>query len=173
MEYRRTVAEPSTPADLFARLDALGIETKTVQHPAVFTVEQAKAHRAGLNGVFTKNLFVRNKKGAMWLVVLLEDRVVDLKQLGRRIGAGRISFGSAERLMRTLGVVAGAVTPFGVLNDRHQEVRVVLDQAALAGPPVHFHPLDNGQTTAIAPDDLVTFLRACDHEPQIIDFDAP
>jgi Ala-tRNA(Pro) deacylase len=152
-----------------ARLDELGIGTTTIEHPAVFTVEQAKAHRQGLSGVFTKNLFVRNKKGAMWLVVLQEDRAVDLKALGQRIGAGRLSFGSPERLMRTLGVIAGAVTPFGLINDREQQVRIVLDQDVLAGPPIHFHPLDNAQTTAIKPADLLTFIRSCGHEPEIMD----
>ena len=171
--YGALVTPPRTPDDLFTRLAELGIEVTTVEHTPVFTVEQAKAHREGMAGVFTKNLFVRNKKGAMWLVVLQEDRQVDLKALGKRIGAGRISFGSKERLMRTLGVIAGAVTPFGVINDGQQEVQIVLDQEVLASGPLHFHPLDNGMTTAIAPGDLLTFLRACDHEPQIVDFAEP
>lgn len=164
---------PATPQELLSRLDALDISVTTVQHEPVFTVDQAKQHREGMTGVFTKNLFVRNKKGTMWLVVLHEDRQVDLKDLGKRIGAGRISFGSAERLMRTLGVIGGAVSPFGAINDRDREVTLVLDRALLDDGPLNFHPLDNGMTTAIAPDDLLKFLRDTGHEPELLDLDAP
>src|SRR6476661_7420883 len=111
------VSRPATPEELFARLESLGIRTRTVSHPAVFTVEEAKALRGSLPGGHVKNLFLRNKKGAMWLVVAEEDRAVDLKALGAAIGAGRVSFGSPERLMAHLGVVPGAVTPLGLIND--------------------------------------------------------
>lgn len=164
---------PATPEDLFARLDALGIRTRTVEHPPVFTVEEAKALRGTLPGGHIKNLFLRNKKGAMWLVVAEEDRPIDLKVLGERLGAGRLSFGSPERLMTHLGVVPGAVTPFAVINDREGLVQVVLDKALLSHDPLNCHPLTNDKTTAIAPGDLLTFLRSCGHEPQIFDFDAP
>ncbi len=167
------MSEPTTPEQLLARLEQLGIQTQTVHHQPVFTVEQAKAHRGQLAGGHSKNLFVRNKKGAMWLVVLQEDRQIDLKALGRRIGAGHLSFGSPQRLMRTLGVIPGAVTPFGVINDRDDEVRVVLDQQVLRYDQVHFHPLDNAMTTAIAPADLLRFFEACGHRPEVVDFSAP
>jgi Ala-tRNA(Pro) deacylase len=163
------MSEPYTPSALLDHLAELGIQTTTLDHPPVFTVEQAKQHREGLSGVFTKNLFVRNKKGKMWLVVLPEDCAVDMKELGRRLGAGRLSFGSPERLMRTLGVIPGAVTPFGLINDTDHEVQPVFDQQVLAGPVVHAHPLDNAKTTAIAPQDLLLFVRACGHEPQVLD----
>ena len=101
-----------SPQHLFARLDALGLAHRTVEHAPVFTVEQAKQHRGVLPGHHIKNLFLRNKKEAMWLVVALEDREIDLKRLGEALGAGRLSFGSPERLRRHLGVEPGSVTPF-------------------------------------------------------------
>lgn len=162
----------ATPATLFARLDELGIGHRTVEHPPVFTVEEAKAVRDRLAGGHTKNLFLRNKKGEMWLVVCLEDRLIDLKALARHLGAGRFSFGSADRLMRFLGVNPGAVTPFAIINDRRLAVRVVVDLGVLQFETVNFHPLDNAMTTAIASADLVKFLRAEQHAPEITDLGA-
>jgi Ala-tRNA(Pro) deacylase len=160
---------PATPEALFARLESLGIPARTVSHPPVFTVEEAKALRGQLPGGHVKNLFLRNKKGEMWLVVAEEDRKLDLKALAERLGAGRVSFGSAERLMQYLGVIPGAVTPFGLVNDRKAEVRVVIDKALLAHDPINVHPLVNDKTTAIAPGDLLKFLESCGHRPQILD----
>jgi len=161
---------PATPAQLFARLGALGITVRTVEHRAVFTVEEAKRHRGDLPGIHTKSLFLRDKKGAMWLVVCLEDRAVDLADLARRIGAKRLSFGSPERLMRHLGVVPGAVSPFAVINDTDRAVRVVLDRGVLERDPVNLHPLDNARTTAITAADLLRFLAAEHHPAEIIAF---
>ncbi len=164
-------ARPATPEELLARLAALGISTRTVAHPPVFTVEQSKALRGELAGGHVKNLFLRNKKGLMWLVVTGEDRRIDLKALGERLGAGRLSFGSARRLMAHLGVPPGAVTPFAVINDADGRVRVAIDKALLARDPLNCHPLVNDRTTAIAPGDLLAFLAACGHPPQILDLD--
>ncbi len=160
---------PLTPADLLARLDALGIAHRTVDHPPLFTVEQSKSLRGSLPGAHTKNLFLRNKKGAMWLVTCLEDRPLDLKKLGELLGAGRLSFGSAERLMRHLGVIPGAVTALAVVNDTAGAVTLVLDAALLEHDPVNLHPLTNAQTTAIAAGDLVRFAEAVGHPPQVVD----
>lgn len=163
---------PARPDDLFARLAELGVEAETVSHRPVFTVEEAKAFRGELRGCHTKNLFLRNKKGTtMWLVVCPEDRTVDLKQLGAQIGADRLSFGSADRLMKYLGVIPGAVSPLAVLNDKQRKVRVVLDRALLGAEALNFHPLDNGMTTTIHPDDFVRYLEAELHTPKIISFD--
>ncbi len=170
---RTAAAVPEAVAALLARLDALGIATTTVTHPAVYTVEQAKAHRVRHDGTHVKNLFLRNKKGAMWLVVLAEERVVDLKDLGRRIDAGNVSFGSPERLRRYLGVEPGAVTPLAAVNDRDAAVQVVLDARVLQRDPVHCHPLINTMTTAIGAADLLRFLQDCGHPPRILDLDAP
>jgi Ala-tRNA(Pro) deacylase len=160
---------PTSPAALHARLDALGIAYRCVEHPPVFTVEEAKALRGELPGAHIKNLFLRNKKGRMWLVTCLEDREVDLKALGDRLEAGRFSFGSAERLMTYLGVRPGAVTPFAVINDKGGEVTMVLDRGLLGEDPVNCHPLVNTMTTALAPADLLRFLEAEGHPPQMLD----
>jgi Ala-tRNA(Pro) deacylase len=161
---------PASPDQLFNRLQELGIKTHTVRHPPVFTVEEAKALRGELTGAHIKNLFLRNKKGAMWLVVAEESRAVDLKALGDQLGAGRLSFGSPERLMAHLGVVPGAVTPFALINDHAQQVSVAIDRHVLDQDPVNCHPLTNDMTTAIAPGDLLAFIAACGHQPMILDF---
>ncbi len=161
---------PAAARDLLARLDELGIAARSFEHPAAYTVEEAKALRGELAGAHIKNLFLRNKKGVMWLVTCQEDREIDLKALGERIGAGRLSFGSAERLMKYLGALPGAVTPFGVLNDRQGKVAVVLDSALPEQDPVNCHPLVNTMTTALSGRALVRFLESIGHSPQLLDF---
>lgn len=160
---------PATPDDLFRFLENLGIATETVHHGAVFTVEEARSERGDLPGGHSKSLFLRNKKAKMWLVVAKEDRPIDLKDLAARLGAGRFSFGSPDRLMRTLGVIPGAVTPFAALNDAEGAVQVVLDRGLIELDPLNFHPLDNTMTTRIASADLLKFLEATGHQPMIID----
>lgn len=156
-------------APLFELLSTLGIVTETVAHPAVFTVEEARQHRVVHEGTHIKNLFLRNKKGAMWLVSTLEDRPIDLKVLGQQIGAGHVSFASPERLRAHLGVEPGSVTPFAAMNDVENKVAVVLDRAVLAHDPVHCHPLTNDRTTAIAGRDLLRFLEHVGHPPALLD----
>ena len=165
-------AAPATPAALFARLEALGIASRSFEHDPVFTVEEAKALRGELAGAHIKNLFLRNKKREMWLVTCLEDRRIDLKALAKALEAGRFSFGNAALLMAHLGVLPGAVTPFAVINDHGRAVRMVLDRALLDHDLVNCHPLVNHMTTAIAPQDLVAFLEAEGHPPRRLDFDA-
>ncbi len=150
-----------------ARLDALGIETATVRHPAVFTVEQSKALRGSLPGGHAKNLFLKDKKGVMWLVVASEDRPIDFKALRPRLGSAALSFASAGTLRRVLGVEPGSVTPFALIDDAGHQVRVVLDAGLLAHGALNFHPLVNTATTTIAADDLLKFIRACGHEPRV------
>src|SRR5262245_27351222 len=121
-------AMPATPTDLFALLDKLGIAHSTVSHPPLFTVEQSQALRGTIPGGHTKNLFLRDKKSALFLVTALEDAVIELKSLHRRLGAaGRFSFGSAELMREALGIEPGAVTAFAAMNDQHRRVTVVLD----------------------------------------------
>lgn len=165
---------PKTPDELFSFLESLGIATETVAHQPVMTVEEAKAARIEhpLAGTHIKNLFLRNKKGRMWLVVVVEDRRVDLKALAALIGAGHLSFGSAERLMRYLGVEPGSVTPFGLIHDVDNVVSLVIDEAVVAGEAVCCHPLVNDKTTAIATADLLTFCRRLEHPPVVVNFDA-
>lgn len=159
---------PAAPADLFAFLDTLGIAHTTVTHPPVFTVEESRELRGRIPGGHSKNLFLKDKKGALFLVVASEQAAIDLKGLHRRLGAsGRLSFGSAELLMEALGVVPGAVTPFAAVNDTAGRVSVVLEAAMMENPLINFHPLDNSMTTGIGRDDLVRFLAATGHPARI------
>lgn len=160
---------PATPDDLRERLDALGIEATTVSHRPVFTVEEARAHRGELPGAHTKNLFVRDKKGVMWLVVAMESQEVDLRALAESLGHKRFSFGSPERLMKYLGVIPGAVTPFAVINDHGGVVRVALDEGLRAFEIWNFHPLVNSMTTTIRASEMVRFLEAMAHPPTWVD----
>jgi Ala-tRNA(Pro) deacylase len=158
----------ATPADLFAFLDGLEIPYSTVSHPPLFTVEQSRALRGTIPGGHTKNLFLRDKRGAYYLVVASEDAAIDMKGLHRRLGAkGRFSFGSADALRELLGVEPGSVTPFAAINDIAGKVVVVLDAAMLAHQLLNYHPLVNTMTTSISRAGLMTFLRACGHEPRI------
>jgi len=156
------------PEHLFQRLGELGIEAPPVHHPPVFTVEEAKRFRGAIDGCHTKSLFLRNKRGDMWLVICAEDQPVDLKSLGHLLGAGRLSFCSEDRLMKYLGLTAGAVSPFGVINDTGCVVRVVLEKKMLEHEPLNFHPLDNSMTSSISRDDLIRFLKAENHPPKLV-----
>jgi Ala-tRNA(Pro) deacylase len=159
---------PASPTDLFAFLDQLGINHRTVEHEALFTVEQSRALRGQIPGGHTKNLFLRDKKGALYLVVALEDAKIALGSLHRLLGAaGRFSFGSAELMREAIGVEPGSVTPFAAINDTSGRVTVVLDDAMLRHGMLNYHPLSNTMTTSIARDDLLKFLRATGHEPRI------
>jgi Ala-tRNA(Pro) deacylase len=158
----------ATPDDLFAFLDRLGIAHPTISHPPVFTVEEAKRLRGAIAGGHTKNLFLKDKRDAVFLVVALEHAAIDLKTLHHRLGAARFSFGPADLMRALIGVEPGAVTPFGVINDTGARVTVVLDAAMMAHATLNYHPLVNTMTTSIGRDDLVTFLRATGHEPRIV-----
>jgi Ala-tRNA(Pro) deacylase len=159
---------PASPADLFAYLDRLGLAHTTVSHPPVFTVDESRELRGRIPGGHSKNLFLKDKKDALYLVVASEHAQIDLKGLHRRLGAsGRFSFGSAALLMEMLGVIPGAVTPFAALNDTGHRVTVVLEAELMRHDLVNFHPLDNSMTTTIGRDDLVRFLEATGHTPRI------
>lgn len=159
---------PVSPDQLFAYLDELGISHTTVKHPPVFTVEQAARLRGAVAGGHTKNLFLRDKKHELYLVVALEDAGIDLKGLHRQLGAtGRFSFGASDLLREVWGVEPGSVTPFGAINDREGRVTVVLDGAMMEHETLNYHPLVNTMTTAIKRDDLVKFLQATGHIPRI------
>ena len=158
----------TTPDQLFAYLDTLGIGYTNVKHAPLFTVEQSRALRGQIPGGHTKNLFLRDKKNNVFLVTAEEDAEINLKGLHRQLGAsGRFSFGSAELMMELLGVLPGSVTPFGVINDREGRVTVVLDAALMEHGVINAHPLVNTMTTGLKRDDLVKFLEATGHRPRI------
>ncbi len=161
---------PAAFDDLIAFLDSLAIPTTTVEHPPLRTVEESQALRGEIPGGHVKNLFVKDKKGRLFLLVLGEETPVDLKRVHERIGAqGRVSFGSAELLQEVFGVKPGAVTPFGAINDAEGRVRIVLDKAMMRHARLNFHPLVNTRTTGLASADLIKFLRATGHEPMVVE----
>ena len=160
---------PMTREALLAKLDSLGFNTRTVDHPPVFTVAESQSLREAIPGGHTKNLFLKDKKGAYFLVTLEENAAVDLKTIHTLIGAsGRVSFGKPEQLMELLGVAPGSVTVFAAINDTAHQVRIVLDKPLMDHAVINGHPLINTATTSIARDDLLTFLAHTGHEPLII-----
>jgi Ala-tRNA(Pro) deacylase len=158
---------PKTADQLFAALESLGITVTTVKHPPLFTVEQSRALRGQIPGGHTKNLFLRDKKNTLFLVVAEEHAPIELKSLHHRLGAGRFSFGAPNLLREVLGVEPGAVTPFGAINDGEGRVTVVLDAPLLEHTTLNFHPLNNTMTTAIGRDDLLKFLESTGHKPRV------
>ena len=160
---------PLDRAALLARLSEAGYQTETQEHEAVATVEEASEKGHDLPGAHTKNLFVKDKKGRIFLVAVPAHARVDLKQLHKAIGAqGRVSFASADRLWDLLGVRPGSVTLFGAVNDEDGQVTVVMDEEIASAETICAHPLENTATTAIARDDMMDFLKRCDHEPMIV-----
>ena len=150
-----------------------GFLTETIDHPPLFTVGESQELRGELEGGHTKNLFLKDKKGNHFLLTAQEDSVINLKTLHRLLGGtGRLSFGNAEKLQEYLGVTPGAVTALGVINDRQNRVKFVIDQRLLENNKINCHPLSNESTTTLLRDDLLSFARACGHDPQIVDLDA-
>jgi Ala-tRNA(Pro) deacylase len=165
---------PATPEELFAFLERLGIETETVTHPPLFTVEQSRHLRGEIPGTHTKNLFLIDRKGRLFLAVAEESAEIELRDLHRRIGAsGRLSFGKPELLRATLGVEPGAVTPFAAINDREGRVSVLLDRPLMARDTLNCHPLVNTMTTRISTGDLRRFLSATGHEARVLAISRP
>lgn len=160
---------PASREDLFERLRSLAIETTTHEHPAVFTVAESEALERAIPGGHTKNLFLVDAKGAVVLVVAESATRVDLKHLSRRLGTGRFSFGKADLMMQLLGVTPGSVTAFAVMNDTARRVRVVVDERLMRHELVNGHPLENTATTTIRRDDLLRFLAATGHPPEIVE----
>lgn len=162
----------ASPEDLFRRLDALGIAHRTHHHPPLHTVAESVALRGSLPGGHCKSLFFRDGKGGLWLVVVLEDRRLDLNGLAKHLGAPRFSFASPALMQEVLGVSPGSVTPFALMNDDALRVTPVLDQEMLAHDPVNYHPLVNTATTAVRAADLLRFIAACGHRPVVLAMDA-
>lgn len=159
------------PAEVLGSLDALNIVHRTIQHPPMFTVDDAIRLRGNMPGGHAKNLFLKNRKGKMWLVVMHEAKRADLSRLGVQLESGKLGFASEQRLMHYLGVYPGAVTPLSVINDRQHQVTVVIEESLLALDPLHFHPCDNAMTTTLSAESLLRYLEAHNHSPVLMDLD--
>ncbi len=168
------MSTPLTPDELCAHLAAQGLNFHRTDHRAVFTVDESRELREGMSGLHSKNLFLKDKKGRLFLVSARDDARIDLKRLHEVIGgSGRLSFCSAETLMAKLGVTPGSVTALAVINDRQGEVTLVLDANLMTGEEVNFHPLINTATLRMPRETLLTFLRSVGHEPMIVDLPVP
>lgn len=161
---------PASRTDLFELLDSLDIAHTTVDHAPVFTVEESRDIKGSLPGGHTKNLFLKDKAGRLFLICAIGDTPIKINKLHSALGCKRLSFGKADLLLEHLGVVPGSVTLFSVMNDTDGAVTLVLDQALFDHDIVNFHPLLNDATTAISKDDMLVFAKATGHEPVILDF---
>jgi len=157
------------PEQLFEIFDRLNIQHSTVYHPAIFTVEEGRDWHDKIPGLHCKNLFMKDKKGKIWLAVMPGDKRADLGKLEKRVGAARLSFGKPELLFEVLGVTPGSVTPFAIANDIEKRATVILDSDMLKSDMVNFHPLVNTASTTLRTDDLVKFIKEMGHNPVIVD----
>jgi len=157
---------------LLAHLEAIGADHRTTDHPAVFRVDEGEAIKDEIPGAHTKNLFLKDAKGQLWLISAEGHAQIDLKRLHQVIGSGRLSFGNAELMAETLGVTPGSVTAFGLVNDEARRVRFVLDRTLAEADLVNFHPLTNTATTTISRDGFAKFLSSLGIRPLVVDFAA-
>jgi Ala-tRNA(Pro) deacylase len=160
--------DPSAPA--YALLDRLGIAHPTLEHPPLHTVEESRALRGEIAGGHVKNLFVKDKGGAFYLITAEEDSPLDLRTIDKVIGAkGRVSFASAEQLMMHLGILPGSVSPLALVNDRAGAVRFIIERKLLDYAVLNVHPLVNTRTTSLRTEDLLAYIRATGHEVMALD----
>lgn len=159
-----------TPIELFAFFDQNNISHTTYTHDAVFTVEQGHHIKGKIAGGHTKNLFLKDKKGALFLVCALGETPIPLNHLHKSLDCKRLSFGNAELLYQTLGVRPGSVCLFALLNDADTQVQLVLDTAMLKDKLINFHPLENTATTSIPSADMEKFAVKTGHLPIWVDF---
>ena len=164
---------PASREELFQHLQNLDITTTTVEHKAVFTVAESDELHQTMPGGHTKNLFLKDAKGRLFLIVAESHASIDMKRFHKRIGSARLSFGKPDLLLDTLGVSPGSVTAFSLINDTKGAVDVVIDEQLMAFDTINCHPLINTATTAIATQDLVAFMRSTGHEPRIMSLDSP
>jgi Ala-tRNA(Pro) deacylase len=161
-----------TRPELIAFLTAHGIDQVTHDHPAVFRVGEGDDVKTAIPGAHTKNLFLKDHRGQLWLVSAEQHAVIDLKRLPQAIGSGRLSFGSPDLMADTLGVTPGSVTALALVNDTRRQVRFVLDATLAHAAQVNFHPLENTATTTLTRDGFAAFLAALAVEPLVVDFRA-
>lgn len=157
------------PSAFYAFLNEHRIVYQRCEHPAVFTVEEAARRVPPLPGAKTKNLFLRDKPGRRhFLVCVPADKQVELRALSETIGANRLSFGSAERLMRYLGVAPGAVTLLAVFNDPAGAVDLFVDEDLWQANAFQFHPLVNTATLVISRPEVARFVALTGHVLRVI-----
>jgi len=154
--------------ELLAVLTEIGIDYTNHEHPAVFTVEEANLHHEGIEGVHSKNLFFKDRKKNLHLIVTLSDKPIKIKEVAKKIGAKDLSFGKPELLAEVLGVIPGAVTPLAVINAENHNINLILDEEMMENELLNFHPLENTATTTICSKDLLKYLEHCKQSFEII-----
>ena len=153
----------SQKQEIYDTLDKLKIPYESVEHEPVFTMEDMDKLGLPEKGCICKNLFLRDAKGKRhFLITLPEDKQVDLKQLSKKIGSTTLSFASAERLDKYLGLKQGSVTPFGLINDKDHAVEMFFDQDLAKAKRIGIHPCDNTATVFLTFKDLEKFLFQLD-----------
>lgn len=156
---------------LFKKFNELNIDSKPLPYPVSHTVEEGKELRGNMKGTFTKNLLLKDKKHQLFLISVFEDQEVNLKKLHKSIGAnGRLSFASDETMIDLLGVIPGSLTPLGIINDKGNQVKVVIDKDLLDKDQVNFHPLINTESIGLSSQELLLFIKDCGHDAIIVDF---
>ncbi len=160
---------PTTPEDLFQIFQRLGISHALHHHQPIFTVQEGEHLKASIPGLHCRNLFLKDKKEQMFLVVAANDTAVDMKKLEGVIGSARLSFGSPDRLWKYLGITPGSVCPFVAVNDTEHRVTIVLDAYMMASKLVCYHPLDNSMSVCLTPADLLKFFDHTGHQVKILD----
>lgn len=157
-------------AETLELLDRSGIAYELYEHVAVYTVAEAVAAGIPHRELGAKNLFLRDDKHrAYYLVTLPDEKNVSLREIQERLGSRRLSFASAQDLRAMFGLVPGAVTPLGALNDTERHVEVVIDQTLVDAGRLTVHPCDNTATVLIATSDLIALLRERGHDVRVVD----
>lgn len=160
---------PTTSDALLQNLQKLDVSYVLHKHAPIFTVEEGEHLKASIPGLHCRNLFLRDKKKKMFLVVAANETKIDLKKLSSVLECGRFSFGSADRLWENLGIRQGSVNPFCIMNDTDHNVRIILDKHMMGQDIVNYHPMDNAMTIGLNPADLVRFVKSTNHDPEIVD----
>ena len=160
---------PTTSDALLQNLQKLDVSYALHKHEPIFTVEEGEHLKASIPGLHCRNLFLRDKKKKMFLVVAANETKIDLKKLSSVLECARFSFGSADRLWENLGIRQGSVNPFCIMNDADHNVRIILDKHMMDQDIVNYHPMDNAMTIGLSPADLIRFIKSTNHDPEIVD----
>ena len=156
--------------ELFDVLEDISISFDRIDHPAVYTSEEARRLVPSRPAKAAKNLFLRDKKGKRHVLLVVEDhKNVQFKDIERQTGLSHLSMGSAERLLRYLGVTPGAVSLLALVNDPEGKVEVLIDRDLWQGQAIQAHPLVNTATLVLAIKDMERFILYSGHHIQYVD----
>ncbi len=170
MTATAAASDDALAAPVLEFLARLGVAPQTYAHEAHFTVAQSRAAHRRMPGLHTKNLFVKDKSSALYLITAEAESPLDLKAMDKAIGArGRLSFASPAQMMTHLGITPGSVSPLALINETSGVVRCIIERKLMAAALINLHPLINTRTTALTPAQLTLFLRATQHEPGILE----